>query len=119
MPLDKLLELGNGLARAILSRPEQPLMVASTDMTHYESGKQAREKDFMALGKVLEMDPAGLYEVVVEHGISMCGVLPTVVMLQAAKMLGAEKAELVLYSNSGDVTGDQSEVVGYAGVMIS
>lgn len=119
MPLDKLLELGNGLARAILSRPEQPLMVASTDMTHYESGKQAREKDFMALGKVLEMDPAGLYEVVVEHGISMCGVLPTVVMLQAAKMLGAEKAELVLYSNSGDVTGDQSEVVGYAGVMIT
>ena len=119
MSLDMLLELGNGLARAILSCPHRPLMVASTDMTHYESGKQAKEKDFMALGKVLEMDPAGLYEVVVEHSISMCGVLPTVVMLQAAKMLGAEKAELILYSNSGDVTGDQSEVVGYAGVMIT
>jgi hypothetical protein len=49
----------------------------------------------------------------------MCGVFPTVVMLQAAKALGAKKAELILYSNSGDVTGDQSEVVGYAGVMIS
>jgi len=119
MPLDRLLELGNGLARAGLSRPERPLIVASTDMTHYESGKQAKEKDFMALQKVLAMDPAGLYEVVFERGISMCGVLPTVVMLQAAKMLGAEKAELILYSNSGDVTGDQSEVVGYAGVMIT
>ncbi|MEN8690702.1 MAG: AmmeMemoRadiSam system protein B [Desulfobacterales bacterium] len=119
MPLDRLLELGNGLARASLSRPERPLIVASTDMTHYESGKLAKEKDFMALQKVLEMDPAGLYEVVFEHSISMCGVLPTVVMLQAAKMLGAETAELILYSNSGDVTGDQSEVVGYAGVMIS
>ena len=119
MPLDMLLELGNGLARASLSRPKRPLIVASTDMTHYESGKQAKLKDFMALGKVLEMDPTGLYEVVFEHNISMCGVLPTVVMLQAAKMLGAETAELILYSNSGDVTGDQSEVVGYAGVMIS
>jgi AmmeMemoRadiSam system protein B len=119
MPHDQLLEMGNGIARAILSRPEPPLIVASTDMTHYESAKQAREKDFMALEKVLEMDPAGLYDVVSEHSISMCGVLPTVVMLQAAKTLGAAKAELVLYRNSGDVTGDQSEVVGYAGVVIS
>ena len=71
------------------------------------------------MDKVLALDPEGLYDVVFEHGISMCGVFPTVVMLQAAKSLGAEKAELILYSNSGDVTGDQSEVVGYAGVMIS
>lgn len=119
MPLDLLLEMGNGLARAISSCAEAPLIVASTDMTHYESGNNARTKDFMALEKVLELDPAGLYEVVFEHRISMCGVLPTVVMLQAAKTLGADKAELILYSNSGDVTGDQSEVVGYAGVMIS
>ena len=74
--------------------------------------------DPLALERILEMDPAGLYEVVFAQSISMCGVLPTVVMLQAAKRLGAVKAELVLYSNSGDVTGDQSEVVGYAGVMI-
>jgi len=119
MPLDLLLEMGNGLARAIASCSEPPLIIASTDMTHYESGKNARQKDFLALEKVLALDPTGLYDVVLEHGISMCGVLPTVVMLQAAKTLGAEQAELILYSNSGDVTGDQSEVVGYAGVMIS
>ena len=118
MPLALLLQLGDGLARAVASCSSRPLLVASTDMTHYESGERAREKDFLALEKVLGLDPEGLYEVVQENRISMCGVLPTVVMLQAALALGADKAELVEYSNSGDVTGDQSEVVGYAGVRV-
>ena len=119
MPLAVLLQLGDGLARAILAGETAPLLVASTDMTHYESGKIARRKDFLALEKVLALDPEGLYAVVREERVSMCGVLPTVVMLQAALALGAVKAELIAYSNSGDVTGDQSEVVGYAGVRIS
>jgi AmmeMemoRadiSam system protein B len=118
MPLKMLLQLGEGLARAASLSATVPLIVASTDMTHYESGKSARTKDFLALEKVLALDPEGLYEVVHEHSISMCGVLPTVVMLQAALSLGARSAELIAYSNSGDVTGDQSEVVGYAGVRI-
>ena len=118
MPLEMLLQLGDGLARAILSRSSKPLIVASTDMTHYESGEIARKKDFLALEKVLALDPEGLYDVVQEHRISMCGVLPTVVMLQAALALGAKNAELIAYSNSGDVSGDQSDVVGYAGVRI-
>jgi AmmeMemoRadiSam system protein B len=118
MPLEMLLKLGDGLARAVLSGSGQPLIVASTDMTHYESGNVARKKDCLALEKVLALDPGGLYAVVQEYGISMCGVLPTVVMLQAARALGAVNAELIAYSNSGDVTGDQSEVVGYAGVRI-
>lgn len=118
MPLAVLLQFGDGLARAILSRSSKPLIVASTDMTHYESGEVARKKDFLALERVLALDPAGLYEVVQQQRISMCGVLPTVVMLQAAIALGAQNAELIAYSNSGDVTGDQSEVVGYAGVRI-
>lgn len=118
MPLEVLLKLGDGLARAVLSSDSRALIIASTDMTHYESGNVARKKDCLALEKVLALDPVGLYEVVHEHNISMCGVLPTVVMLQAALALGAGTAELVAYSNSGDVTGDQSEVVGYAGVRI-
>ncbi len=119
LPLESLLALGDGLARACLSSNSLPLIVASTDMTHYESGEIAREKDFMALEKVLAMDPVGLYETVCENKISMCGVLPTVVMLQAARALGANTAELVAYGNSGDVTGDQSAGVGYAGVRIT
>jgi len=118
MPLEVLLQLGDGLARAVQSRRSRPLIVASTDMTHYESGEIAHKKDSLALEKVLALDPTGLYDVVQEHRISMCGVLPTVVMLQAAIALGAQNAELIAYSNSGDVTGDQSEVVGYAGVRI-
>ncbi len=110
--------MGEGIARAASACKKRPLIVASTDMTHYESGKMAREKDFLALDKVLSLDPAGLFKVVYENRISMCGVMPTVVMLQAAISLGAEQAELIAYSNSGDVTGDQSEVVGYAGVRV-
>jgi hypothetical protein len=113
-----LMQMGDGLARAISSCSSAPLIVASTDMTHYESGKIAHDKDFMALERVLALDPEGLYETVQEHSISMCGVMPTVVMLQAALALGADSAELIAYSNSGDVTGDQSEVVGYAGARI-
>jgi len=118
LPLQTLLDLGDGLARAIASCKDAPLIVASSDMTHYESGEVARKKDYLALEKVLALDPEGLYEVVSANRISMCGVLPTVVMLRAALALGATHAELVAYSNSGDVTGDQSEVVGYAGVRI-
>jgi hypothetical protein len=118
LPLAMLMQMGDGLARAISSGSSAPLIVASTDMTHYESGKIAHDKDFMALERVLALDPEGLYETVQEHSISMCGVMPTVVMLQAALALGADSAELIAYSNSGDVTGDQSEVVGYAGARI-
>jgi AmmeMemoRadiSam system protein B len=118
MPLDTLLALGDGLARVISSCEKPPLIVASTDMTHYEAGEVARKKDSLALDRVLALDPEGLYEVVYENKISMCGVLPTVVMLRAALALGAMQAELVAYSNSGDVTGDQSSVVGYAGVRV-
>lgn len=118
MSLAMLLEFGDGMARAIASCKEPPLMVASSDMTHYEPGDVARRKDQLALDRVLALDPEGLYQVVSENRISMCGVLPTVVMLKAALALGASHAELVAYSNSGDVTGDQSAVVGYAGVRI-
>jgi len=118
LPLVQLLELGSGLAEAITAHPEPVLIVASSDMTHYESGAEAKRKDDLALERVLALDPRGLYEVVRANRISMCGMMPTVVMLQAALGLGASRAELICYGNSGDVTGDQSEVVGYAGVRI-
>ncbi|BCR04908.1 MEMO1 family protein [Desulfuromonas versatilis] len=115
--LDELLELGRHLGKT-LARHDDVLMVASSDMTHYESGERARKKDMLALEKVLDLDPQGLYLVVREKGITMCGVVPVVVMLAAALEMGAQKATLVRYGNSGEVTGDQSEVVGYAGVIV-
>lgn len=119
MTLDQLLELGDDLARALAQSEPRPLLVASTDMSHYEPGSVARAKDHQALDRVLALDPQGLYRVVGEKHISMCGMLPVVVTLQAAKALGASLATLVEYRNSGDVTGDQSAVVGYAGVIVT
>ncbi len=118
-PVEKLLAMGEGLASAIASAGEGVLMVASSDMTHYEPGDIARQKDERALKRILDLDPGGLYEVVSSERISMCGVVPVVVMLEAARRLGAASATLVQYGNSGDVTGNQSEVVGYAGVVVS
>jgi hypothetical protein len=116
--LEPLLELGNALGTVLAALEGPVLLVASSDMTHYESGAIASSKDQRALARVFELDAAGLYRTVLDGRISMCGVVPTVVMLAAARVMGATQATLVRYGNSGEVTGDQSEVVGYAGVTI-
>ena len=87
-------------------------------MTHFESQDSAKKKDFMAIDNILKLDPVGLYQTVYNFNISMCGVIPTTVMLQSAKLLGAKNAQLIDYATSGDVTGIYYEVVGYAGVIV-
>jgi AmmeMemoRadiSam system protein B len=94
------------------------LIVASTDMSHYVHQDEAREKDFHAIDKILQLDARGLYDVVTAENISMCGYQPTTSGIVAALSLGAKKAELIKYQTSGDVTGDFREVVGYAGIRI-
>jgi len=93
-------------------------MVASSDMNHYENDRITREKDHQAIEQMLAMDTRGLFDVVTNGDVSMCGFGPTVVMLTAAKRLGAKSAELVKYATSGDVSGDREMVVGYAGVVV-
>ena len=88
-------------------------------MTHYESAAAARVKDELALERALALDGKGLLEVCRSRGISMCGVVPATVMIEAALALGATRAELVAYGTSGDVTGDNRQVVGYAGLTVS
>lgn len=111
-------ELAQGLVRAVSSFPEKVLLVASTDMTHYEPHEKAKRKDMKAIEKVLALDPRGLYETVKAEAISMCGYVPTTVALAAAKELGATQAELVMYRTSGEVSGDYEQVVGYAGIIV-
>lgn len=118
VPLAELMALGGALGQVLQAEKEPVLLVASSDMTHYEPGMSARKKDQMALKHICALDPEGLYHTVASKHISMCGVVSAVVMLAAAKHLGARKGHVVCYGNSGDVTGDQSEVVGYAGVVI-
>lgn len=111
--------LGEGIAGAIRAYGEEVLMVASSDMTHYESAAAAREKDDLAIRQVLGLNPAGLLKVCREHGITMCGVIPAVTMLVAAIELGATRATLVRYATSGDVTGDTRQVVAYAAFTVA
>jgi AmmeMemoRadiSam system protein B len=110
-------ELGRAIAEVLAADPEETLIIASSDMNHYESDRITRVKDHKAIEELLALDPQGLYDTVRNEGISMCGYGPAVVMLTAAKKLGASHAELVRYATSGDVSGDLDEVVGYAGVV--
>jgi AmmeMemoRadiSam system protein B len=112
-------EIGKGIAAAVKDYKKEVLIVASSDMTHYESRREATTKDRQAIEKVLALDPEGLYKTVFSLGISMCGVIPATVALVAARELGATKAELVRYTDSGETSGDTSQVVGYAGLIIS
>ena len=110
---DVLRGLGEALADVIADRQEEArtdreekvLIVASSDMNHYESDAITRVKDHKAIERVLAMDARGLWEVVMNEDITMCGFGPTIVMLTAAKLLGATSATLVKYATSGDVSG--------------
>jgi AmmeMemoRadiSam system protein B len=110
--------LGEGVAQAIGEFGEDVLIVASSDMTHYESADAARAKDEQAIAEVLALNPEGLLRVCRQKNITMCGVIPATVMLVAAKALGATKAELIRYATSGDVTGDNRQVVAYAAIAV-
>jgi MEMO1 family protein len=114
-----LRDIGQGIAAAIMEYGEEVLIVASSDMTHYESVDSARRKDHQALERVLALDGKGLLEICHSRGITMCGVVPATVMIEAVLQLGATEAELVAYGTSGDVTGDSDQVVGYAAVTVS
>ena len=111
-------EVGQALAAGIRQVGKRVVLVASTDMSHYVSRTEAAAKDRKALDAILALDPEGLHRVVSRERISMCGFHATVAMLVAAKALGATSAELVKYTDSGEVTGDTSEVVAYAGLII-
>jgi len=112
-------EIGQSIAQVIRKSRKEVLIVASSDMTHYESREAAEQKDHFALEKLADMDPAILYRSILENQISMCGIMPVTATLVATLQLGATKTELVRYADSGEVSGDTSQVVGYAGVLIS
>ncbi len=113
----QLNELGHALARVIAALAEPVLLIASSDMNHYESDEITRAKDHLALDQLLALNPRGLYDTVRREKITMCGCGPAVATLTAALDLGATRAELVSYSTSAGVLGDRDDVVGYAGML--
>jgi AmmeMemoRadiSam system protein B len=110
--------LGRALAGVIAAEPEPILLIASSDMNHYESDGVTRLKDRKAIDQILALDPRKLFDAVRDEKISMCGYAAAVAVLIAAQELGASEAELVRYGTSGEVNGDLREVVGYAGILI-
>jgi AmmeMemoRadiSam system protein B len=108
-------EIGDAIVRAVKDLKREVVIIASSDMTHYEPQSSAQEKDKKAIEAMLTLDEDKLITKVEELNISMCGYAPVVSLLIAVKALGAKKAELVKYQTSGDATSDYSSVVGYAG----
>ena len=115
---DTLEKLGEAVAEVLQTQEERVLIVASSDMNHYENDAITRVKDHKAIEKILGLDAHGLFETVMRDEISMCGFGPAIVMMTAVKRLGATSAELIKYGTSGDVSGDREMVVGYAGVVV-
>jgi len=117
---DECAELGAAIAdlcKTAAGGEQKTLILASSDLSHYLSPKETERLDRMALEPVLAVDPPGLLRVVEEENISMCGVLPTAVMLFAAAALGVKRARLLKHCHSGDVS-PMRKVVGYASVAL-
>jgi AmmeMemoRadiSam system protein B len=117
--LDLCREVGKALATLRAEEEEAPLLLASSDMNHYESRAVGRKKDERALACVEAIDPERLFSTVVTESISMCGFLPATALLFAAREAGVSQARVVARRDSGDETGDTSSVVGYAGVILT
>jgi len=110
--------LGEALAAVVRESSGPVLLVASSDMNHYESAEVTCAKDRLALAPIERLDGEELLEVTRKHRVTMCGRVPAAAVLHAARLLGASRAELVHQSHSGMVTGDDTQVVGYAGVIV-
>ncbi|MFW6134724.1 MAG: AmmeMemoRadiSam system protein B [Elusimicrobiota bacterium] len=116
--IEPITDLGEAVAHSIEKSGKKVLIVASSDMSHYVSQKEAEKYDYMAIEKIEVLNPEGLMDVVKQESISMCGAAPAAVMLKAVKILQSRKAELVHYNTSAEATGDTQRVVGYAGIRV-
>ena len=114
---EELAAIGEALGRVLRSSNEEVLLLATSDLNHYEDDATTRLKDRKAIEQLLALDPHGLYETCRNEQISMCGLGPAVAMLTALRALGAKHGELVRYATSAEVSGDARAVVGYAGMI--
>jgi hypothetical protein len=109
-------EVGDAISKA--SAGKDVAIVASTDLTHYESQRSAVEKDNKALDAITALDGAGLIATVEREGITMCGYGPVAAMIRSAKKLGAKRAKVLKHATSGDIAPPMSQVVGYGSVAV-
>jgi MEMO1 family protein len=93
------------------------LLVASSDFTHYENQESARRKDTEAIEKIINMDSNLFYDTIRRNSTSICGPGPITVVIEVCKKLGISKGQLLKYATSGDVSGMNDQVVGYASII--
>jgi hypothetical protein len=110
-------DVGKAVAKVLAGK--NAVIVASSDMTHYEPQERAAKNDRLALEAVEAMDEVKFYSVIETHHISACGYGPIAALITAAKILGAKEAKVLCYKTSGDIIGDYSSVVGYAAVCFT
>ncbi len=115
---DRSRQLAEALATSVKEWPEDVLLLASSDMSHFESAARAEQKDSLVFGAIEKLDAQELLATCASEHINMCGRAPAAVVIEASRSLGATSGELVDYRHSGLVTGDNSSVVAYAGVII-
>ncbi len=117
---ERLSRSAEQLAGVLRGLDERPLLVISSDMNHYADDDHTRRVDRMALDAIEGLDPRGLYETVTKNRISMCGVLPAVLVMETLRQLGAlNRCDLVGYATSADASGDRRQVVGYAAALFA
>lgn len=110
--------LGEALATVLADDPDEVLLLASSDLNHFSPAETNEKLDALAIQAMTDYDLQELYQVVRRNRISMCGILPVVTVMQAARRLGASTCRLVRYAHSGMISGDNSSVVGYAGLTL-
>ncbi len=117
--LDDCREFARQLAELLRDDPAPPLLVISSDLNHYASDEENRRLDRIALNAICQLDPALLFRTVRQHDISMCGLLPAVIVLQTLHNLGSLRTcSQVAYATSADAGGSADRVVGYAGLLL-
>lgn len=116
---EELQQIGEAIMRVIASSPEQILLLATSDLNHYEDELTTQRKDALAIAELEAMDPFGLYEICRKESISMCGLAPAVASLIAVRLLGAKRGRTVMHATSAAISGDYRRVVGYAGMIFS
>jgi AmmeMemoRadiSam system protein B len=110
-------EVGEAIAKAL--KEKNAVIMASSDMTHFEPQSQAERKDKMAIAMAEKMEEEKYYSIIETYNVSSCGYGPVIATITATKILGANNARLLCYKTSGDVTGDYSSVVGYAAISFT
>jgi AmmeMemoRadiSam system protein B/AmmeMemoRadiSam system protein A len=116
--LERCRLFASGLAEVLRRQVNQPLLVISSDLNHYSSDTENRRLDALALAALEGLDPATVFDTMAQHKISMCGLLPAVVVLETLRQMGTLRtAQRVAYATSADVSGDTTRVVGYAGML--